>query len=254
MKRNKLQSKVGSVLNGGFVVLLLLVMVSGVQAAIYDFEAPTYSGSNDGSVALAGQDGWTANVANAVMNVASGHVIPAGDQAAYLNGDGYARHSLTAETFADGTEFSWLQRVYADWNTTDLNNGDGATYTEVTFEADGLVYVLSGGSGNVSTGVTWAAGLSGGDTFKVREVLDFTNQQYNVLLTNLTAGTPEVDTGWHNFWAATTAAGASGTSSEVLLRMRSGGTYDDVAISTVPEPATMMLMALGGMALLRRKS
>ena len=201
----------------------------------YDFEAPTYLGSSNGTVALAGQDGWTADygVANAVMNVASGHVIPAGDQAAYLSGYGYARHSLAAITFADGTEFSWLQRVYADWNTTDLNNGDGYTYTEVTFEADGSVYALSGGSGSVDTGVTWTAGLSGGDTFKVREVLDFTNQRYNVFLTNLTAGTPEVDTGWYNFWTPTTAEGASGGDySEVLLRLRSGGTYDNVEITT----------------------
>lgn len=222
-----------------FVLAMAVVTTVSASNLSFDFEAPTYVVGD-----IQGQDGWyiTGTVYSERGVIDSTIRTPlSGSQSLRLWGSGFARHSLASQTFADGVELSVLLQAEGDYSTITLNNtvGGGQTFANVEFNCGGLIYASS-----ETTGQTYTAQ----DVYKATMVLDFTNQQYNVRLTNLTAGTAEVDTGWYAFTDTTAAIDAGG---EVLLRMRSDGLFDDVEF--VPEPATIALLALGGFVIRKQR-
>ena len=135
-----------------------------------------------------------------------------------------------------------------------LNGGRAADFTvSVATMQDGWTYTLD----------LWAAGT--GSSYENSRIYMTDQLQNSAQSVTALAGTTVVTSGgsnysiWINFTTSYTAT-ASDAGNSLYINLESyrdlttaTAGWDDVVVTAVPEPATMSLLALGGVAMLRRK-
>ena len=239
----------------------------------------TYTFDNLNSGALAGQDGWVSGPSlGSPVVVAAGTTIDTTKVATVAAGNNFAilvRQADGAFAFPSftGSETAALLQFDFSWNRTDDNssinfkigrdlNSDnqlvfneslGIRYQSGLFEFDTAQNV---GPGASRTGV--GAG-NVGDLFRVRLLMDFTansGQGSGVLsYENLTRG----DTTFNplasgSFLLGSLApAAAPGDWNKMEIVVTSGAQFDNLTVGTVPEPSSVALLAMAGLALIPRR-
>ncbi len=181
------------------------------------------------------------------------------------NGNGATRHLTTtaAAAFNSGGNLTGVSRwisllLRPETGTTDNftlslgNTGGGGYAGPQKIYTSGGYYGFNGTSGFVSSGVAWAANQT---VFLVLKI-DFTDATHwnGTLYVDPTPGlvSPDVTGTSHALkeLKATTSLSQGGNGWSVD-ELRFGETYQDV--SPVPEPTTISLLGIGGLALLRRR-
>ena len=166
-------------------------------------------------------------------------------------GDGNVAGTSTVGRPSDGIEA--LNDVYVTTNifglpndtdfslNTTVNAGDGQIFYLVEHIGNDTVTVEPMNSGGVIAG--WSLTLAPADYAAITTTAEY---DYN------TQGNPLAGTTFD----LSDFSGGTGTLTGVIgLRIDGGGTIDpaQLGVAAVPEPATMSLLALGGLALLRRR-
>ena len=233
-------------------------------AADFDFESPTYSVGD-----ITGQDAWT-DAGNTTDITATAPI--AGSQSAISTDISpttsiYDRRDITGlRTWADGTRISTLFR-------TD-NNGTDGSFFDFRFDTTagylGTIHVYSHSAFldvRAHDG-TIAGSITEGTPYQIVVEFNFTADTYDLILQTVNPANPAIVTGTVgsalgiNFGNSSSAAQAS-AGTDLRLRAQNGGAgvagarilWDNMLIeSQIPEPATLALMAIGGIAFALRRA
>lgn len=268
--------------------MLLALSASGLMAAtasaglVADFEQPTYTAPNS----VNGIDGWNilASYASVTPGVAPNRfaAYPAppnfnqvleGSQSLAVEGNhAWVTKRITDGDLGDGSTLSWEMRV--DGTTGTASTGLSKTLGGINAGFDAPV----GGNFSVTGGSTIPdASLAVTSTHKylMEMVLDFTNGAFEGYVTDLTAAGPRTHIGHASFTTGITVndintgggifidaniegpanfAGPPGGNPNDPNYYSGVAVYDQFAVTAVPEPASIMLLGLGSLVLLRRRS
>jgi hypothetical protein len=242
----------------GVVVALVasLGFIPLAQASVlYDFESPAYSLGT-----LDSQNGWIAGGSSTVPNpavVAKPSAMPssAGSQSAEIGW--YSDHYLTGAGFGDMTSVSFLMQYNPTGSATEI-----AIYAGGLTTPDVIARLHISGNNNLSfgkvpgtPGVTQFATADSTDTkvWQVQTLLDFGAQQYKSIWTDLSTSTA-YDSGWTTLLASRTAGQTEANSYFSIGALGGQGTggqvFDNLSVSTIPEPTSITMLVLGLFGLL----
>ena len=198
------------------VVVLAAVLVIAVPAGAADlsftFENPPYTEG-----VAHGQDGWyeEAGVSNATIS-ASGAL--AGSQSLLFQSGSSAPgspsvqriwHGTAAQRFTGVTTLEFLVQASLGNHEMLLQSGDGRGYYRCKAVVEAESWTIGYGF-DAGTLISYAPSVFvANDLYKVIVTLDFVNQQHRTVVSNLTDGVQEVDTGLLAMNAGTTTANAA---------------------------------------------
>jgi len=244
------------------VAITVLALASGAYAAVVyqdsfetDLSAYTLSGTTTISTEQA-HDGLSS-----LKTVSSGgrarlttNFAPVTDAISFeywLYDGGGARGFANVISYTPGSWGAGLQQLFAigKYNGTDLNLGSGAEAFEATkYQAritSGIVGATAGSWFNLNApGVPVRS--NGWHKFTITTALDYSSVSFYVddilgrQIALNASGKPAQGFDWVSFGLG------AGTTAEVFH-------YDQASLITIPEPATLALLALGGLALVRRR-
>jgi MYXO-CTERM domain-containing protein len=231
----------------------LLVATTGVHAAALledHFESPETVGS--------ASSGWDipASVSAKIVDTSADtnpSPDPLGAQAmAITNGaSGYTSQGFTVQTSGTFQTDAYVRvnnDTYSDTFVMVLSGGNGAGAL-MLFSGGGLYYGQNGVYGGPVAG--FAIGKD--DWFHVTVDTNMDTKTWNVSVANLNDSTQSTSASNLAFFAGATAD----TMSNLGFGPIYGGvdaTVDNVKVGSVPEPASMTLLALGGLLLIRRRT
>lgn len=252
---------------------VLLSAISSAQAQLYStgFEQPAITTGS-----IAGQDGWYINgapnyegVVNAAStsptgNAASNNNPLSGNQSYRFKGSDFAEHLIG--TTSEGMTFGYTQQLDPPstpgggdgglYSSLSMNNSDGLTYAQVIFGekayyGSNQINLLTG---STETPVATFTDAQAHDAWRLDLNFNYVAQTYSVTYADLTTGDAPITSSAvaFNLPAAPGGAGGLPSSDDVFdIRVRFGGLIDNVG--AVPEPASLMLFALGAPAMLLRR-
>jgi|SaaInl7_200m_RNA_FD_contig_61_85342_length_1161_multi_24_in_0_out_0_1 hypothetical protein len=244
------------------LVMLVVLCCAGTVMAAYTYSDDFESYALDAP--LNGQGGWTVSLPGGSYweNVNNTSTAGSGE---YGNGKSawavvppYGNNGITSRTITVDEDFLTVSFLYlpnsnGETSSTPWGSGHfkllddgGFVYSDVWYRTDTPMYALNGAADG------WIAlGMDPGQvafTFQVE--IDFASDQQRIS-TTITSTSVTTTSGWIDFTGgARTLAEADGGSLEVWGGYRG---IDDVSIATIPEPATLCMLGIGGLALLRRK-
>jgi hypothetical protein len=233
-------------------VFALLVLLSDAEAAplSINFESPAYTLG-----AIAGQDGWS-GPGTIVSSALTRFGMAGGAQSVLADASMSRSVSISVTTF---TPFSFLW----DWSPTFPGN---SRFAEFEIDVSGARIARFGAdlSGGGTTSHLYAYGLvpAGGSTsqfnatdpvlrpvYSVSGVLDFSTQTYDVTFTDLGTSVAYPFTGLNMLTLPTLAAAQADTVFTTTTGIEGNHYLDNVSFGNVPEPATILLLGVGMMAL-----
>lgn len=243
----------------GSMILAGAAVSSG--AIISDFEAPTYTTGSD----IRTIDGWVgtgATIGKVYPDAGSGYVPPSypvlsGAQSyVFYSGTWRARpFGSAAPDVVEGSTISAIVRVqsssasafYFSRNAVGGSQTAGIEFNKTTTNLD----IWSSG-GSSSTSFAYAPTTN----YLVELTLHFTTATFDAYVTDLTNSGPRtLLTSGASFYGGALTESAAQANGGVMLIHNSGGELyvDDIQVNTVPEPAVLGLLGLGGLMLLRRR-
>ena len=241
-----------------FAIAAALPLRAATVTTLYStgFDAPTYS---DG--VLLGQDGWVASSGTGTNNLTVANSATDGTITLAATGEDLRRLFTPAQT--TGSVFLSADINVATAAATGdyfIHLGDGSTSnfyarTYIRSSGAGFVMALGTSSGAVTYGTTV---LSFGTNYSLLVRYDINAGPLNdtgaLFINPITVD----GTGDTPYVAATTVGTDATTIGSVSLRQggasnAAGLTVDNIAVFTVPEPATALLGAVGLLGLLRRR-
>jgi len=223
-----------------------------------DFEAPTFTADTE----LNGQGGWTTTIGSP----ARGRVTPAfdadlaqnintvldGSQSVYVKSAVHAARGWNGleSSVNDGLVISFLMQVDANTRTELYLSPDIvglSTPIGVLFDGAGNIRVQTPNSGNVDTGENYLLDK----TYRFTMSVDFTGGTVAFTGQNVTDGGPVNNYPTGNTGAIDPIDYQTGGGLLFLERDGAHAFYDTITV--VPEPATALLLALGGLTMLGRR-
>lgn len=210
---------------------------------------------------LAGQGSWTAHSGAGVLpvQVTSGLAV-----LAQAGGSREDVNTLLSGTLGAGQKY---------YSAFDLSNsgGNGNVYfahfkDSGTFNFAARIFITSntlndytlGLSGSSSAiGATWASGLTFGTSYRVVSSYDFDTGGVELWVAPVNQGSTSITTSGTAAFAISSyalrqASPSAGTSSQTVDNLCVADNFTD-ALNCTPEPATLALLGLGAMALIRRR-
>jgi hypothetical protein len=242
----------------------MLVAAGPASAAFIDFEPPIYTAD----ATVQGQDGWTNGFASPNSKITPATetgVVLAGQQSLAVTHTGLYRRAvnLPAGPLPEEITVSYLHRVDATADGTRygafyLSHNFSATATPMGVEA----YVTNAGNPGFFTlfGVPYTPSsvpAEIGDTYLVEMVIDFgaPTPTFEGFATNLTDTGPRLSLGTRSSFAALSAADIFQNTNGGIYAGNGNATaayFDDIDI-VIPEPASLGLVALGGLVMMSRR-
>ena len=204
-----------------FLISLVLIFTLPAAANFVtngSFESPAIATGAWSHFALSGGNGWTETVGTHAVEGTTGagwgYSATDGDQTLWLGSTNYGN--------------LWIVQPVA-------NIEDGKTYT---LTVDAFAWDAGTTSGYAFMQIGWASGGPAGVVAKTADFSTLSNKVQYYGMSATYVGTAADEAGGKILWA-----GAIATFNSTVL--------DNMVV--VPEPATIMLLGLGGLALLRRK-
>lgn len=253
--------KTGKLVVLAATVMSLISTASSRGVTFSDFESPTYTSGTS----FIGVDGWvvlsgTASRARVTPttnpdDLSFWPIVLEGSQSAFVNADWVGRTWNGLESYVgDGLRISWLVRKDAFSRADMYMTYDVAgfiTPVGVLLDASGNIKMLAPDSGTVDSGFDYLTNK----TYRMTMELVFSANTMTATAQNLTDGGPVVSLGsvfyGNAFEASLVAAGANGG---LIMNERDGlpTIYDDIQV--VPEPSSALLLTLGGLLFIRRRT
>ena len=246
------------------LVMLVVLCCAGTVMAAYNYSDNFESYALDNP--LNGQGGWTVDIPNGywerVDNTSTAGSGESGNgKSAWLvvppYGYGDQFRTITVDENLLTASFLYLPNGNGEPTSTpwghaqfQLEDNAGNVYSQGWYRTDEPLYVLGGdGAGNA---FWYDSGSNPGEVaFTYQVEIDFASSQQRVSTTILSTSVTTTSS-WFSMAYDFTPTVLEADGGKLHIRSGYGG-IDDVSIVTIPEPATMCLLGMGGLALLRRK-